>query len=408
MKRNSLVSIGYSTKIGTKDAVREMIKQVTNSSENFQNPAWAMAFCGGNHNPMLFFDTIKKYFGNIPVVGGSAPGAISNTKVGYTGYECSLTVFSPSIEAPYIISERQLPENEHETGKKLGIRMDKYARVTADTPALLLYGYSKNTREKQLLNSGSKLLEGIQKYIGKPDIPPIIGGGLVSDPQYSPPVIFDGYEVCTDTAVCLVFSENIKISTETTHGCISGSGFFEITKCQNGIIYELENRPALDVLLQRGFNEKTVILGLAKTNGRTNGTPEDYTVMNRKLINLNTIDSSIQLSEKDCEEGDWIQILSRHKRNLLESTRYSSMKLMESLGENNILFTMYLDDVGRTSKITGTDFEEAYLVQGAVKSKSPLVGFYTGSNIGVEKCGSFVQACTGVLAAFSLNIPGSR
>ena len=53
-------------------------------------PGWAIAFCGGKHDPRAFLGELKRELGDIPIVGGSAAGAITRGGASYSGIEAAV------------------------------------------------------------------------------------------------------------------------------------------------------------------------------------------------------------------------------------------------------------------------------------------------------------------------------
>ena len=53
-------------------------------------PVLLLVFCGGKHDPVIAFAALRAAYGGVPIVGGSAAGAIACGKLGYGGAELRL------------------------------------------------------------------------------------------------------------------------------------------------------------------------------------------------------------------------------------------------------------------------------------------------------------------------------
>ena len=66
--------------------IRAAVDRCHTLLEDFQ-PALLLVFCGGKHDPVAAFAALRSVFGTMPIVGGSAAGAISPDGLGYSGLE---------------------------------------------------------------------------------------------------------------------------------------------------------------------------------------------------------------------------------------------------------------------------------------------------------------------------------
>ena len=211
-----------------------------------ESAAWALAFCGGRHNADTVLQGLRSELGNVPVIGGAAAGGISHGLMGYSGYECFLAVFPTPLPAPTIITVDGLDTGELEIGKRLGKQL--YQTANDGGTVLILYD-SIRSAPPPVLYVGSQLMDGIYLELAKKPLK-LIGAGTVGDFQLTESYIFDGQQAKKHAAVAIIFPPAFQSHTTIMHGCMPVSSFLEITKIDGATLYELNGRPALEVLLE--------------------------------------------------------------------------------------------------------------------------------------------------------------
>jgi len=171
-----MVYVGHSRHSDSATAGRECAEEVREAMIGDEAATWALAFCGGRHDPEAMFEALREELGGVPVVGGSAIGTITGGDVGYTGFEYAVAVFSGSLPAPAILVERGLDAGERELGARLGARLRD--AVAGDNVVLLFYD-SVASPPPPILHPASLLLDGLYDVLGVH----LVGAGTVSDFQ---------------------------------------------------------------------------------------------------------------------------------------------------------------------------------------------------------------------------------
>ena len=193
------------------------------------------------------------------------------------------------------------------------------------------------------------------------------------------------------------------------HGCIPVSSFLEITKIDGPVVYELDGRPATEVLREilstKQGSSLTENLSLVVTLGEKHGDPYDpydeSAYVNRLIISTNPTDGSVTLFEADFKVGTKVQIMSRDNQLMVESARKRTGELKKSLGGLKPAFALYIDCAGRTSAFSGSEVEEASVLQAELGREIPLLGFYSGVEIAPLMGKSRPLDWTGVLTLFT-------
>ena len=96
-----------------------------------------IAFCGGNHDPIAFLDSVRDVVGESTLIGGTAVGVITNEQASYGGYEAGVAVVSsPNIRFD-CVSVGGLNEDERRAGERLGQLLAQ--KSDEDAQAILLF-----------------------------------------------------------------------------------------------------------------------------------------------------------------------------------------------------------------------------------------------------------------------------
>jgi hypothetical protein len=374
--------IGTSKDPDSFEAAKEAARKAQEQSPSDMLPQWVLVFSGGRHDPEKIHSGIQSVFGDIPVVGGAAVGMITNEVISYTGYECSIALFCGADTKPMILTAERLDKGEFDAGKRLGEQLKKNAE---DDRSVILFYDSVRSVPPPVLNVGSLLMDGLYEGLGEKRLN-IFGAGLVGDLQYSSSFLFDGKKACKHTAMAIVMPATWSGHSTIMHGCTPLSNFLEITRIEGPVIYELEGRPALDVLNERvspdgdGLSEidfsMTVALGVKY--GDPYASFDESSYVSRLIMDVSQENGSITLFEADFKVGQMVQIMSRNNQVVLDSVQKQTQKVLDSIAPDDFRWAFYIDCAGRTSAFCGAEKEEATVLQHVLDTNKPLFGFYSG------------------------------
>ena len=175
-------------------------------------------------------------------------------------------------------------------------------------------------------------------------------------------------------------------------------------------MYELDGRPALDVLmeLQGGAADDplksnlSLTLTLGEKHGDLYAPYDEAAYVNRLILASNPEDGSVTLFEADFAVGTKVQVMSRNNQLMLESVQQQTEALLDAQSATKPFFAFYIDCAGRTCAFSGAEVEEASLIQARLAPEIPLLGFYSGVEIAPLMGRSRPLDWTGVLTLFRL------
>lgn len=406
-KRNKVrAGIGFSENPNSFEAGREATASAFRSMGQREG-SLILAFCTNKHNHEEIFEGIRSEAENIPVIGGPAIGVITNDRLGYEGHQVGVGIL-PKIVNSEIVSAGQLNRGEKKVGIKLGRQLaDK--RGPQEKLLLLFYDSIKSPPPPSpVLNVSSYLLEGIEKGLGG-EPPLIVGAGLVGSYNFDKGKQFCGSYVSDQEAVIALLSGNFSIYTRIMHGCKPMSDYHRMTRVEGPVVYEIDGRPAMDVVddllgTQEWHKRLPLLLvTLGVNHGDKYGPYDEESYVNRLIVGVLPRKRAIVLFEADFENGTEFQFMRRSSELMEESAERVSREVLENLKKNKKepFFSLYIDCAGRTSAYSGSEREEASIVQRIIGKEIPLLGFYSGVEIAPLLGKSRGLDWTGVLMVLS-------
>jgi hypothetical protein len=374
--------IGYGKSPDPAMAVRQAIGALGGAADC---APLVMAFSGGKLDPIAVRAAIGEALGPVPVVGGSAAGAISRAGYGYSGFELGLIAFDEPATAPTAVYSHGLDTDERKAGAEIGAQVR--AMVKEPSVVLLLFDSVASTQPPKL-HHASAIVAGFNEAVGDAPVS-LLGGGLLTDMNMTGAWVFDGAGVSKHVATALVFPPSVTAETVILHGCRPVSAFMEITRIEGATVYELDGEPALKVIermlglpIGGGRGQE---LSLVATLGQKQGDPyapyDEKSYVNRLILSADAQTGSITLFEPDFERGAQVQIMSRDNGLMLDSVRRGVEAMNRSVAGGDNLLGLYIDCAGRASARSGSAIEEAELVVKGLDASFPFLGFYSGVEV---------------------------
>lgn len=373
-------AVAYARSSSTYAAVEQCVQQLRESQ-----PLLLIVFAGGKHQHDSVLAAFQQEFSGIPVVGGSAAGAISHAAFGYSGLEIGVLAITDVRILPKLLVSGDLLAGEYQAGVDLG----RDLRREAFDDALVFMFFDSIANSSPLrLHPASAIIDGVQDGLGDRRVN-LVGGGMLTDLNLGGGWVFDGTQTRKHAVLALVFPRIVTATTEVLHGCRPVSTFMEITKIDGSVVHELDGRPALamleDMLGLRLAGKTADDLSLIATLGSKQGDPfapfDENAYVNRLIMGGDRETGAITLFEPDFKRGQRVQVMSRDNSLMLQSVRDGVERANAVIRDGNSLFSIYVDCAGRASARTGSLVEEADLVRKHLDRRVPFLGFYSGVEI---------------------------
>lgn len=334
------------------------------------------------------------------IIGGDAVGALTNHELGYGGYQVGAAVLAFDGDGAGILAEGDLADQEERVGRVLGRQL---ADGRHERPSLLLYDSVNRRAGRMKLNMATPLLAGMHAEAGV--LPQLVGAGLCGDMTGSPTRQIIDDTVRDQTAIALTFPDDVRMHTTILHGCEPASDYRTVTRVDGATVLELDHRPAVEVTQELlGASLPLDKYGFFVTLGINTGDPwapfDESAYVNRLCLKVDRERGGLVMFEPDIEAGSRVQFM--HRNVTMHSIAPRVEDVFRQAAGRRPVFALYIDCGGRAAAYAGMEEEEAAMVQRAVADRVPLLGFYSGVEIGQVQNRPRPLDWTGVFCLFSV------
>ncbi|MBF0194208.1 MAG: FIST C-terminal domain-containing protein [Magnetococcales bacterium] len=400
------VGIGFSEDTDSLAAGVEAV-QVAMEQLGSNDVSQALLFSTSRHDPILIAQGIKSEIGNnVPIIGGYAVGVITSEDLGYDGYQVGIILISSKSTKFDLFKVDGLHDNELACGEDLGKQIMNSLPENGDQGLMLFYD-SVNREGKHLkLNMAVPLLKGISKHLDESVMQNLVGAGLVGDMSCNSTWQWYNNEINQGSAMALMLSGGLTMHTTVLHGCRPASDYHTITKAESSTVFEINNRPALEVISELlgkdndvPWKEYSFFVTLGVNQGEKYAPFQEENYQNRLCLRADIKRKAMVMFEPDLVAGSEFQLMRRSVDFSYISERVE--ELFENIPEGKTpVFAFYIDCAGRAAAYCGADEEDAGAVIEAIDGRVPLLGIYSGVEIG--PIGGRPQSLdwTGVLTLF--------
>ncbi len=195
----------------------------------------------------------------------------------------------------------------------------------------------------------------------------------------------------------LVSPEMCEVLTGLSQGCSPISEIYTITKSQKNIVFEMDGRPAFDILLetigeefQHDFQKMGGTIFIAFPIAGSD--KADYTV--RNLVGIDPENKIIAISE-NISDGDKLLFCRRDRESAVKDMYRMSEDLKRRIGKKDIRGGIYISCAARGPNQFSRSAREVDIIKETL-GDFPLVGFFANGEISRDE----IYAYTGVLAVF--------
>ena len=387
--KNTQVGVGYCNEPDAFSSGR-IVAEKAMMTQGLRRPDLVFAFCSGQLDHNQFFAGLQSIVGkDIPIIGGSAIGIITNNDLSYKNTPSGAAIIESDMIQFRVASVGHLNKGEQSAGQQL---TEELSSKSEDKMLFIFYDSVRipaTETKPPVLNISSSLLAGIEKKLSTNVS--VLGSGLMGDYAFGSTKQFCGSSVGSQYVTGLALSGNFQPYYRIMHGCTPLDGIYHrITHIEGSEIYELDDRPIVDIIdeifksrdwrMQHPVNNLTIGVNF----GEKYGEPRENHYVNRLITGILPDGGGINIFEADFETGMEIQFMLRDTELMIKSTQRNTTELLEKIGKDGkkAVFGMYIDCAGRTADNSNTVIEEASTVQDALNRYNiPLLGFYSGVEI---------------------------
>lgn len=342
-----------------------------------------LLFSTARHDAQALRDAVASVVGaDVPIVGGWSVGAISSEHFGYAGDQVVLAVLTLGNVSCDLLVEGDLACGEYPVGQRLGRRLAALG-ANRNSPVLLFYDSADHSGSSPHLILATPLIDGIENGLGF--LPNLVGCGLMGDMIAQPTLQWTGEGIGECKALALLFSGGIRLDSIVMHGCKPATGYHTVTAADGATILEIDGVPALDFVRSiMGESIPAEDYGLFLTFGMNKGDKwgpfDEESYVNRLCLSVDEARNGLTMFEADMVTGTEFQIM--HRSIDMDYIAPRVERCFARLGGRKPLFALYINCTGRAAGYAGIDSEDAVAIQKAIAGRAPLLGLYSGVEIG--------------------------
>lgn len=367
------VGVGLSKKDNSYSAGKEASEKALSNLES-SSPDLVFIFSSIRFDHRKLLNGIREVIKDSPLVGCTTGGEISPE-----GPQKGSVVLSAlkSKDAKIVIGKvEKISKNLRRAGEEIGSVLTKdILPEEGGTIFVFPDGLSGNMTE---------LVRGVYDSI-HPTID-LVGGGAGDEWKFKRTYQFFNDSVLTDSVVGVYINTDISCGYGVRHGFSPVGEPLLVTKAEGNILYELNQKPALDVYLEyfglskdkKGIEK----LGAMKeVNFYPIGVPiwrEEYQIVH---LNYRNPDGSITCAN-EIPENSIVRIMHAKKEDLLNATRLAINQAISMIKGKKLRACFIFDCVSRPLLLEESAPEEIKIVKEILGENIPVSGFYTYGEIG--------------------------
>lgn len=383
--------VGQSSEVSTARAAAAAIEQAFAQAGTSHADA-ALVFFSAEHGARAneLGETIRRLAGTDQIAGCSAAGVL--TANGEVEGERGLAVMvlsSDQLECRPLLF-KPLRERDGDIGAEL-------AAVAAPTEAsgslLALFPDTYNGQPQ-------RLLESLHDERG---FTPVVGAGASENGAAQATYQLSSAGVTSNAVAGLYLNGSFQTHIEITQGCQPITDPMVITKAERNLIYEINERPALEVfagLLKGPLAEDlrralmVLFVGLPADRLINSVAPGKYLI--RNIIGIDP-DKGILGVAEEVTEGESMIFAMRDGQRAREDLNQMLQRQADNLGGRKPAFGFYFNCCARGSSLYGIPgIDSAYIKQAL--GDFPLIGMFGGYELAPLGRANHLFAYTGVLA----------
>jgi hypothetical protein len=383
------VGVGYCSKSDAFASGR-IVAETAMANGDIENPNLVIAFCHGQLDADEFLKGLRSVVGiTVPIIGGSAVGIITNDHLSYDGSPAGAAILQSDKIECQIGCGSNLDKDERKAGRELA---ENLSHIDDGNFLLIFYDSIKvppTATTPPVMNASPLIINGIEGAL-RLSIP-ILGAGVLGDFDFKPTKQFCGSYAGSQLVVGALFGGDLHHYYSIMHGCSPKDGIYHtITKMEGPAIYEVDGRPVVEMIDEMYGNKEWQTqlpvrrLTIGVNYGAKYGEYKEGEYVNRLIAGVMPEGRGIVIFEPDLEVGTEILFMLRDSRQMMESAKQNTEKLLiriKAEGRKPV-FGLYIDCAGRTAAVSETLTEEASEVRDLFKQSGiPLLGFYSGVEV---------------------------
>ena len=202
-------------------------------------PDFVFLFATVGYNQKVLLKAVREATGGAPLCGCSAEGTIARGVADESNFSVVVMAIRSDELRFYNGVGSDLKTDSAAAGRNLGRAI--LPELNSDTLALFLF-------PDGLTVNFDRFLAGLEGQLDLDSLLPLLGGASGDNLQMNRAYQYCNDEVVSDGVAWALLSGQARIVWAVNHGCISTGVEYKVTRSQGNVIYELDGKPALEIL----------------------------------------------------------------------------------------------------------------------------------------------------------------
>lgn len=344
-----------------------------------------LVFASSRYDQNEVAKTIKDLIGDVPFVGASTAGEISNAGPAQANSIVLMGFVSDKIKC-YAGMVSDANSDSETKGADLANILQSQSEADIKWITMHADGLKVNP---------SAILRGIKKTL--PEVL-ITGGSAGDDGTFKETYQYCNGLVASNAVSALAFSGPIKVSIAVRHGWSPISGFHTVTKSEGSVVYEIDGKPAFDLYREYIGEEanqlKEEALGKVALSYPMGIVDEESHEMLLRAPFIAGADGSITFGG-EVPEGSQVQLTIGTKEQAVAAAETAGHEAVNELGVKPSGALLYSCHVRNTLYASRDEAKlEIEAIQRSIGQNTPLAGFYTyaeqapinGESVNLKTC----------------------
>jgi hypothetical protein len=381
-------------------AGREAAEQALENA-GVSEPDFVFMFASIGYDQHALLGAVREATGEAPLTGCSAEGTID----GESADESNFSVVVTAISSEELRWTNGIATGLEEDSRAVGQQVAKEVlpHISADTIGLFVF-------PDGLTNTLGHFFAGLEGDLPSDQFLPLWGGGAGNNFNLEEPT----YQYCDDEVVSdgvsyALLSGEAQTAWAISHGLIPIGGERTVTRSQRNVIYEIDGKPAIEVLKEylpehalvedRDWMRYAISLAL---NFKAPSYMKDEEYVVRGVPAVRMADGSITV-QTEVQEGTSVWLSSRDKEKMTNGFDRMAAQIKEQLGDvqPKLVFQFECMTRGKSMLREQEKLELLKRFRQSVGPEVPWTGFYTIGEIGPIEEHNGVHLFTSVVLALS-------
>jgi hypothetical protein len=354
-------------------------------------PDFVFMFGSIGYDQPSLLRAVRETTGGAPLSGCSVEGTIAAEDADESNFSVVVTVIS-SDELKWTNGlATGLSADPRVVGRR--VAQDLLPHLSADNIGLFVFPDGISVTVNSFFTANfDDFFAGLEGNLPSERFLPLWGGGAGNDFNLRAPT----YQYCDDEVISdgvsyALLSGKAQAGWAISHGCIPIGGERKVTRSQGHVIYEIDGKPALEVLKEylpdtyaltddRDWMRYAITLALS-FRAPSHIKDEEYVVRGIPSVNLSEGSITVQT---DVSEGTSLWFSSRDKEKISTGLDRMARQIKEQLESDQPKLVLHFDCASR-GKMMFRDQEKLELLKRfrqSVDPEVPWAGFYAYGEIG--------------------------